>query len=52
MRMPPYFMTNEDWYYYDEDEFRYKLKDGAPPEAVKSYEEFYYEGDGDFRFKA
>ena len=52
MRLQPYFMTNEDWYYYDEDASCYKLKEGAPEEAVKSYEEFYYEGEGDFHFKA
>lgn len=37
----PYFMTNEEWYYYDEKEGCCKLTDKAPPEAVKSYEEFY-----------
>lgn len=37
----PYFKTNEDWYYYDEDEGTLKLTDKAPPEAVKSYEEYY-----------
>ncbi len=37
----PYFMTNEEWYYHDPEEWCYKLTDKAPPEAVKSYEEFY-----------
>ena len=37
----PYFMTNEKWYYYDEEEYRWKLTEKAPPEAVKSYKEFY-----------
>lgn len=37
----PYFMENEKWYYYDEKEHMYKLTASAPPEAVKSYEEFY-----------
>ena len=41
MRLQPYFMTNGNWYYFDEIEFCYKLKDSAPVEAVKSYEEFY-----------
>lgn len=41
----PYFMTNEEWYYYDEVEEMFKLTDKAPPEAVKSYEEFYAEED-------
>jgi hypothetical protein len=39
----PYFMTNKEWYYYDEVEEMFKLTDKAPPEAVKSYEEFYAE---------
>lgn len=37
----PYFMENEAWYYFDEEEFCYKLTDKAPPEAIKSYEKFY-----------
>ena len=36
----PYYMTNEEWYYFDEKESRYKLTDKAPPEAIKSYEEY------------
>lgn len=37
----PYFMTNEEWYYFDEEEFKYKLTDKATEEARKSYEEYY-----------
>ena len=37
----PYFMTNKEWYYYDESAEDYKLTDKAPPEAIKSYKEFY-----------
>jgi hypothetical protein len=37
----PYFMSNKEWYYFDEEEFCYKLTDKAPKEAVESYEEFY-----------
>ena len=37
----PYFLSNEKWYYYDEEEFCYKLTKEATEEAVKSYEEFY-----------
>lgn len=39
----PYFMKNKDWYYFDnkDPERGIKLTDKAPPEAVKSYEEFY-----------
>ena len=43
----PYFMKNKDWYYFDEDEFVYRLADKATEEAKKSYEEYYrevYEG--------
>jgi hypothetical protein len=38
---PPFFMTNKEWYYHDPKEWRLKLTDKAPPEAVKSYEEYY-----------
>ena len=41
----PYFMKNEEWYYYDEKEEEYKLTDKAPIEAIESYEEFYEEED-------
>ena len=42
VRVPePYFMTNEEWYYFDDEEFMYKLTDAAPEKAVESYEEFY-----------
>lgn len=37
----PFFMSNKDWYYFDEDEFCYKLTNKATNEAKKSYEEFY-----------
>lgn len=36
----PYFMTNEEWYYFDIKEYRYKLTEKAPHEAVRSYEVF------------
>ena len=38
---PPYFMKNPEWYYFDEDEFCYKLTDKAPPKAKRSFEAFY-----------
>lgn len=44
----PYFLTNEEWYYYDEKEGCYKLTDKATAEAKKSYEEFYKELDSTF----
>lgn len=34
-------MKNEEWYYFDADEFCYKLTDKAPKKAVESYKEFY-----------
>ena len=37
----PYFMTNEDWYYYDVKSFKCKLTDKAPKEAIDSYNEYY-----------
>lgn len=44
MRVPiPYFMKNKEWYYFDEDDFMYKLTDKAPEEAKKSYNEYYKE---------
>ena len=39
----PYFMKNEEWFYFDETEFKYKLTDKAPKKAQESYEEFYKE---------
>ena len=39
----PYFMTDPEWYYFDEEEFRYKLTDKAPEKAIRSYGEFYAE---------
>lgn len=37
----PYFLSNKYWFYYDDEEFCYKLTDRATKEAIKSYEEFY-----------
>ncbi len=39
----PYFMKNKDWYYFDEDEFCYKIKEDAPQKAKDSYEKYYAE---------
>ena len=41
MLKEPYFMSNEDWYYFDEKEWKYKLTDKAPLAAIDSYNEFY-----------
>lgn len=37
----PYFMTNKDWYYYDEQHGCYKLTEEATDKATESYHEFY-----------
>lgn len=37
----PYFMTNEDWYYFDGK--KYVLTENAPEEAKESLKEFYEE---------
>lgn len=39
----PYFMKNKEWYYFDEEKFRYMLTDKAPEKAKESYKEFYKE---------
>jgi len=41
MKNEPYFLSNSEWFYFDEREFCYKLTDKAPKEAVKSYRDFY-----------
>lgn len=48
----PYFLTNKEWYYKDEDEGIYKLTDKAPPEAIKSYNEFYKELENRYYFES
>jgi len=37
----PYFLSNSEWYYFDEVDYCYKLTDKAPKDAVQSYNEFY-----------
>ena len=39
----PYFLENEEWYYYDYEELKYKLTDKATQKAIESYKEFYKE---------
>lgn len=43
----PYFLKKPEWYYYDTQEYRYKLTDKATEEAKKSYEDYYAEPKGD-----
>lgn len=37
----PYFMKNKAWYYFDPEEWRYKLTEKAPIRAKISYKQFY-----------
>jgi hypothetical protein len=37
----PYFLTNEEWYEYDEKSKKYILTNKAPKKAQESYENFY-----------
>lgn len=37
----PYFMSNPEWFYFDEKEWKYFLTDKAPNKAKESYTEFY-----------
>lgn len=37
----PYFLSNPAWYYYDEEDLKYKLTEEATPEAKESYKDFY-----------
>lgn len=39
----PYFLENEEWYYFDEKNFCYKLTDKATEKAKQSYQDFYEE---------
>ena len=36
----PYFMENDEWYYFDGNLKKYVLTDKAPEKAKESYEEF------------
>lgn len=37
----PFFMENEEWYYFDFKEKKYKLTEKAPESAKKDYEDYY-----------
>jgi hypothetical protein len=37
----PYFMNNNEWYYFDYKEKKYKLTNKATDKAKKSYKEYY-----------
>lgn len=42
----PYFMKNEDWYYFDDKEEIYKPTMNAPEKAVRSIDRFNKEHTG------
>ena len=37
----PYFLENEEWYTFNEEEWKYELTDKAPQEVIDSYNDFY-----------
>lgn len=37
----PYFMQNEEWYFFDSESCSYELTELATKKAVESYVEFY-----------
>ena len=39
----PYFMENDEWYYFDYQAKKYVLTEKAPKRARESYAEFYKE---------
>lgn len=42
MELPePFFLKNEKWYNYNVATMQYELTEEAPPEAVKSFKEYY-----------
>lgn len=47
MQHEPYFMKDKSWYFFDEDNWIYKLTDKATDEAKKSYEDFYANTDNE-----
>lgn len=38
MKYKPYFMSNKEWFCFDQDEGVFKLTDKAPDETHKSYD--------------
>jgi len=35
---PVFWMSNEEWYIYDEEKNEFKMTDKAPERAIKSFE--------------
>lgn len=43
----PYFMENEEWFYFDYEKKKYVLTDKAPEKAKESYKEYYKQLNGE-----
>lgn len=39
----PYFMTNDQWYWFNPDSKKYELTESAPQKAKESYKHYYDE---------
>ena len=44
----PYFMNNQEWFFYDYEKKKYILTSKASEKAKKSYEEFYKDVENDY----
>ena len=45
----PYFMKNEEWFYFDAKSKKFVLTDKATEEAEKSYKEFYEDLENEYK---
>ncbi len=43
----PYFMENDEWYYFDSTQRKYLLTEKAPQKAQESYTHFYRQADAE-----
>lgn len=43
----PYFMENDEWYYFDSEQKKYLLTEKAPQKAKESYTHFYGQVDAE-----
>lgn len=43
----PYFMTDQEWFYFDFEDGKWKLTDKAPDDAKQSYAEYMTALEGD-----
>ncbi len=52
MRSMPYYMTNEEWFFFDPRVFRHRLTDKVTEKALDSYLEYYSNGYGAMEYKS